>query len=181
MFSALGSKRDRCPSPAPNKMKCLSKISEDNEEFSSRELTEMNWSSQDKKQSQRWDDEDPTVLSELSNTGICEMEAAYVSEMDADWQFSQELPDSEVSENTKKSHTSLLRTKPSATWSFLSTARATRHISPRNSRVSEFIDNLLVKRDRQDWFQLRSSPIVSFEFIRGNSTNLSICSLISQN
>lgn len=39
---------------------------------------------------------DPATIPELPNTQLCEMEAAFVSEMSADWSFSQELPDTQV-------------------------------------------------------------------------------------
>jgi len=136
MFSALGSKRERGQYHAPNQLRRLSRISEATKDFSSEESSETNWISQDKRQRRRQGEDGPTALSELSNTGICEMEAVDLSEMDADWQFSQELPNSEVSGVRNEPHNSLLRSKPSATWSFMSTSPAPRQVSPRTSRVS---------------------------------------------
>ena len=140
MFSALGSRRERCSSPSPAKLRHLSKISEVTEQSSNEKSSELNWNNEEKRQSWERDEQIIPAVSELSNTGICEMEAVYVSEMDADWQFSQELPNSEVSgARNEPTRSSLLRSKPSATWSFMCTSPASRPVSPRTSRVSQSI------------------------------------------
>ena len=76
------------------------------------------------------------------------MEAVYVSEMDADWQYSQELPNSEVSGVMNKPRSSLLRAKPSASWSFMRTSPMSRPISPRTSRVSKLIREILFELEQ---------------------------------
>jgi len=145
MFSALGSRRERCLSPSPNKAHHLSRISEGVEEPSKKECSQFNWIGKDKRQSRPRDEDCSSILPELSNTGICEMEAVYVSEMDADWHFSQELPNSEVSRIRNEPHTNLLRSKHSTTWSFISSKPPTpKQISPRSSRVSGIYQHCLM-------------------------------------
>ena len=120
------------------------------EQSSNHNSSDVNWNDLDKRQARRYDEQDLPALSELSNTGICEMEAVYVSEMDADWQYSQELPNSEVSGVMNEPRSSLLKAKPSASWSFMRTSPLSRPTSPRTSRVSKFIGGILFELERSN-------------------------------
>ena len=132
MFSALGSKRvvERCSPPSTiEKPSSLSKISEAAEGCESWDdgLSEIG-----RAPVNRDAHLEPPSMPELPNTGIWEMDATYVmSEMDGSWDFSQELPDSEVSGFSNERRTSIPR--PYAPWNLSEKAPAGRE-SPRPSR-----------------------------------------------
>ncbi|KAH8597680.1 hypothetical protein B0O99DRAFT_592243 [Bisporella sp. PMI_857] len=99
MFSVLGSKRsvDRNPlSPISKCVPPLSKIVESEDEYKSLRdgsYPEVIGITQNEKRPSHYD---VPAVSELPNTAICEMEGVFVSEMDGNWDYSQELPDSEA-------------------------------------------------------------------------------------
>lgn len=105
MFSALGSTRGRkgyatsTSVPIPETRNILPEIEEeDDSELCERWVSKLpdTHSSTDEKSASYWGD--PPDIPELPNTALCELDAAFVPEMSADWSFSQELPDSRSAE-----------------------------------------------------------------------------------
>jgi hypothetical protein len=105
MFSALGSTRGRSQSrdpsytvpSVPENTTMLPEIEEEEEEPCQAWIAKLprpDGNLQANEQTSSWDS--PSVP-ELPETGLFEMEAAHVAEMSADWSFSHELPDSQVS------------------------------------------------------------------------------------